>query len=57
MPSLPISGRPDLLEDETGSKYLPVFSQEEQIPRDYIKKHEKKVLLIKKPFLSKKLYP
>ena len=36
VPSLPISGRPDLLEDETGSKYLPVFSQEEQMPRDYI---------------------
>lgn len=35
VPTLPVSGAPDRLEDETGKKYLPVFSQERQMPPDY----------------------
>ncbi len=36
IPALPVSGKPDLLEAEDGTRYLPVFSQEEQMPPDYI---------------------
>ncbi len=35
VPCLPVSGKPDFLKDDEGNKYLPVFSVEEELPRDY----------------------
>lgn len=36
VPVLPVSGKPDLLEDPEGKKFLPIFSQETQMPEDYL---------------------
>lgn len=35
VPLLPISHKPDLCEDDDGKRYLPAFSQTQQIPPDY----------------------
>ena len=35
VPLIPISKKPDMLEDDDGIKYLAIFSQEEQMPEDY----------------------
>lgn len=44
VPLLPVSGKPDRLEDEAGDKYLPVFSQEEQMPADYKSEFDLKIM-------------
>ena len=35
VPLLPISHKPDLCESDEGKRYLPVFSQKQQLPPDY----------------------
>jgi hypothetical protein len=35
VPRIPISKKPDMLESDDGIRYLPVFSQEIQMPEDY----------------------
>ena len=35
VPLIPISHKPDLMEDPDRRKYLPLFSQKEQLPPDY----------------------
>ena len=35
VPLIPISKKPDMLEADDGTRYLPLFSQEAQMPADY----------------------
>lgn len=35
VPLIPISRKPDMLEDDEGTRYLAIFSQEAQMPEDY----------------------
>lgn len=44
VPCLPVSGKPDFLETDNGERYLPIFSQEEQMPFDYKEEFDLKYL-------------
>ena len=44
VPILPETGQPDLLESDDGIKFLPVFSQPEQMPADYRERFELKTM-------------
>ena len=44
VPCLPVSGKPDFLETDDGTRYLPIFSQEEQMPADYREEFDLKIM-------------
>ena len=57
VPTLPVSGKPDFLEDEESKRYLPVFSQEEQMPDDYASEFDLKRLAFEDCYKLARSFP
>ncbi|MGI6177467.1 MAG: D-alanyl-D-alanine carboxypeptidase family protein [Eubacterium sp.] len=57
VPVLPVSGKPDFLEDDEGKRYLPVFSQEEQMPEDYASEFDLKNMTFEECYKLAKSFP
>lgn len=57
VPTLPVSGKPDFLESDDGVRFLPVFSQEKQLPPDYMEEFDLRRMRIEECVGLAKEYP
>jgi len=57
VPLIPVSHKPDMLESDDGTKYLAIFSQEDQMPSDYMDEFDLETMTFEECYALAKSIP